>query len=38
VLQEGKVLCLFYDNPEAGKIYKRLGYVDIGKWAVRALQ
>lgn len=34
VLQEGKALCLFYDNPEAGKIYKRLGYVDIGKWTL----
>ncbi|MBM6616543.1 GNAT family N-acetyltransferase [Bacillus suaedaesalsae] len=32
VLDEGKTLCLFYDNPEAGSIYKRLGFVDIGKW------
>jgi uncharacterized protein len=32
LLQEDKALCLFYDNPEAGKIYKRLGFVDIGKW------
>ncbi|MCP8615879.1 GNAT family N-acetyltransferase [Salirhabdus salicampi] len=34
LLQEGKQLCLFYDNPEAGKIYKRLGFVDIGKWVM----
>ena len=34
LLQEGKSLCLFYDNPEAGTIYKRLGFVDIGKWSM----
>ena len=31
-LQEGKTLCLFYDNPEAGKIYKRIGFKEIEKW------
>ncbi|WP_442593953.1 GNAT family N-acetyltransferase [Neobacillus sp. D3-1R] len=34
ILEEGKVLCLFYDNPEAGKIYKRLGFIDIGQWTM----
>jgi uncharacterized protein len=34
VLAEGKYLCLFYDNPKAGNIYKRLGFVDIGKWVM----
>ncbi|MBB6454016.1 hypothetical protein HNQ94_002467 [Salirhabdus euzebyi] len=34
LLSEGKSLCLFYDNPAAGKIYKRLGFVDIGKWSM----
>lgn len=34
VLNEGKVLCLFYDNPEAGRIYKRLGFKDIGTWTM----
>lgn len=34
VLEEGKILCLFYDNPEAGRIYKRLGFKDIGKWTM----
>ena len=29
-----KNLCLFYDNPEAGKIYIRLGFKDIGKWVM----
>ncbi|GGF64136.1 N-acetyltransferase [Paenibacillus albidus] len=34
VLNEGKSLCLFYDNPKAGVIYKRLGFQDIGNWAM----
>ncbi|MGG1630011.1 GNAT family N-acetyltransferase [Rossellomorea sp. NRS-1567] len=34
VLEEGKELCLFYDNPEAGKIYKRIGFKDIGYWSM----
>jgi uncharacterized protein len=34
VMNEGKILCLFYDNPAAGRIYKRLGFVDIGKWTM----
>lgn len=32
LLSEGKSLCLFYDNPKAGRIYKRLGFQDIGMW------
>lgn len=32
LLREGKELCLFYDNPEAGAIYKRIGFEDIGFW------
>jgi uncharacterized protein len=32
LLLEGKELCLFYDNPKAGAIYKRIGFEDIGFW------
>lgn len=32
LVQEGKELCLFYDNPSAGSIYKKLGFQDIGTW------
>lgn len=32
LLLEGKDLCLFYDNPAAGAIYKRIGFEDIGFW------
>lgn len=32
VMAEGKTLCLFYDNPEAGKIYHKLGFKTIDNW------
>lgn len=32
LINEGKIICLFYDNPEAGKIYQRLGFKKIGLW------
>ncbi|OCA81750.1 GNAT family N-acetyltransferase [Bacillus sp. FJAT-27986] len=32
LLSEGKEICLFYDNPNAGVIYKRIGFADIGYW------
>lgn len=32
LLNEEKELCLFYDNKEAGAIYKRIGFQDIGLW------
>ncbi|SHK15904.1 GNAT family N-acetyltransferase [Tepidibacter formicigenes] len=32
LLSENKTLCLFYNNPDAGKIYKRLGFKDVGLW------
>ena len=34
VLDEEKSLCLFYDNPSAGKIYKRIGYESLGQWSI----
>lgn len=30
--EKKKYLCLFYDNPKAGNIYKRLGFKDVDKW------
>jgi len=32
--EKKKELCLFYDNPEAGKIYLRLGFEYLGLWDV----
>jgi uncharacterized protein len=37
LLKIGKVSCLFYDNPAAGKIYRRIGYKEIGKWDLMVL-
>ena len=34
LLASGRTPCLFYDNPEAGKIYNRLGFREIGKWKI----
>lgn len=34
LINENKVPCLFYDNEEAGKIYRKLGFREIGKWAI----
>jgi uncharacterized protein len=34
LLREGKVPCLFYENPVAGRVYERLGFEVMGQWAV----
>lgn len=35
LLREGKqFVCLFYDNPEAGRIYHRIGFREMGTWAM----
>lgn len=34
ILEEGRSLCLFYDNPAAGKIYHDLGFEDIDFWTI----
>ncbi|WP_077612740.1 GNAT family N-acetyltransferase [Clostridium sp. Marseille-P2415] len=34
-LEEGmKFLCLFYNNPEAGHIYRKLGFSELGQYAM----
>lgn len=37
LLQEGRTLCLFYDNPAAGSIYRRIGFREIGLWNLHYL-
>jgi len=32
LLKEGKTPCLFYDNPAAGAIYRRMGFRELGTW------
>lgn len=34
MLARGKTLCLFYKNPEAGSIYRKVGFKDIGFWSM----
>ncbi len=36
LLAEGKAACLFYENPHAARIYKRLGFKDLGRWTMAA--
>ncbi|MBY6051854.1 GNAT family N-acetyltransferase [Cytobacillus firmus] len=38
LLSENKELCLFYDNPAAGTIYKRIGFEDIGFWMMYTIE
>lgn len=34
MVDENKSVLLFYNNPDAGKLYKELGFVDINKWSM----
>jgi len=34
LLMEKKSVYIFYDNPSAGKIYKKVGFEDIGRWCI----
>ena len=34
LINENKIPCLFYDNEYAGKIYRKLGFNDIGTWSM----
>lgn len=33
-IEKGKSLCLFYDNPKAGKVYHKIGFKEIGIWTM----
>jgi len=34
VLSENKTLCLFYDNPKAGRVYHKLGFETLDMWTM----
>lgn len=38
IIEEGRTACLFYDNPKAGDIYKRIGFEDMGFWEMLVLE
>ena len=37
MVAEGKTVVLFYNNSDAGKLYKSIGFDDVGKWAMGSL-
>ncbi len=34
LIEEGRSLCLYYVNNNAGKIYRKIGFEEIGKWGI----
>ncbi|WBW96974.1 GNAT family N-acetyltransferase [Oceanirhabdus sp. W0125-5] len=34
LIQEDRRLCLYYVNQNAGKIYRKIGFKEIGKWGI----
>lgn len=38
IVAEGKGLCLFYDNPKAGRIYHKFGFETIDNWTMIRLE
>jgi len=34
LLREKQSVCLFYDNPDAGRIYRKIGFNEIGLWTM----
>ncbi len=38
MISSGKSVVLFYDNPGVGKLYKKIGFIDVGKWSVGTLR
>jgi GNAT superfamily N-acetyltransferase len=32
--RDGKLPCLFYENPVAGRVYRNLGFEEIGLWGI----
>ena len=37
MISDGKEVLLFYDNPDAGRLYRKLGFRDIGRWTMAKL-
>jgi len=38
IVKNQKTLCLFYDNPTAGNMYRRLGFKDAYEWKVLVIK
>jgi len=38
LIEDGISLCLYYVNPDAGKIYRKIGFKEIGTWGIGRFQ
>lgn len=38
LIEEGKRVYLFYNNSDAGSIYRRIGFQDLGEWKVMGIK
>ena len=38
MLRNNKNVILFYNNKNAGKLYKKRGFVDVGRWAIGCIK
>lgn len=38
MIDNSKSVVLFYNNPNAGKLYKRIGFLDVGKWSMGTIR
>ena len=34
MLKEEKTFCLYYENPKAGRVYKKIGFKETGTWSM----
>ncbi len=37
MIENNKKVILFYNNPDAGKLYKKIGFKDVGSWSMGAI-
>jgi predicted GNAT family acetyltransferase len=37
LVYENKTVCLFYNNPSAARIYRKIGFRDAGRWAMATM-
>lgn len=38
MIDNSKSVVLFYNNPNAGKLYKKIGFLDVGKWSMGTIR
>ncbi|TVQ26202.1 MAG: GNAT family N-acetyltransferase [Spirochaetaceae bacterium] len=38
LLEQNRILCLFYDNLDAGRLYRQIGFRETDRWAIFSLE